>query len=84
MNASHRRRWPVRVSSTSHSASRDAAEVIEACARILTNTNGRPLYSDIDGQPTPSVLASYGLYVNTSGLLESPANAMRRRGSGIL
>ncbi|MEU2001746.1 hypothetical protein ABZ518_10120 [Rhodococcus sp. NPDC019616] len=52
-----------------------AAEVIEACARILTNTNGRPLYSDIDGHPTPSVLASYGLYVNTSGLLESPANA---------
>lgn len=55
--------------------SRDAAEVIEACARILTNTNSRPLYSDIGGHPTPSVLASYGLYVNTSGLLESPANA---------
>lgn len=55
--------------------SREAAEVIDACARILTNTNGRPLYSDVDGHPTPSVLASYGLYVNTSGLLESPANA---------
>ncbi|MGW6376076.1 hypothetical protein ACWFRB_08425 [Rhodococcus sp. NPDC055112] len=55
--------------------SRDAAEVIDACARILTNTNGRPLYSNVDGDPTPSVLASYGLYVNTSGLLESPANA---------
>ncbi|MDT2009716.1 hypothetical protein FXW78_48870 [Rhodococcus opacus] len=55
--------------------SREAAEVIDACARILTNTNGRPLYSDVDGNPTPSVLASYGLYVNTSGLLESPANA---------
>ncbi|MFE4499786.1 hypothetical protein ACFRFQ_07960 [Rhodococcus sp. NPDC056743] len=55
--------------------SRDAAEVIDACARILTNTTGRPLYSDVDGRPTPSVLASYGLYVNTSGLLESPANA---------
>ncbi|MGW0042333.1 hypothetical protein [Rhodococcus sp. NPDC003348] len=55
--------------------SREAAEVIDACARILTNTNGRPLYSDVDGHAIPSVLASYGLYVNTSGLLESPANA---------
>ncbi|MDH6287725.1 hypothetical protein [Rhodococcus opacus] len=55
--------------------SREAAEVIDACAQILTNTNGRPLYSDVDGHPTPSVLASYGLYVNTSGMLESPANA---------
>ncbi|MFF0816808.1 hypothetical protein ACFYVR_16885 [Rhodococcus sp. NPDC003318] len=55
--------------------SRDAAEVIDECVRILTNTNGRPLYSDVDGRLTPSVLASYGLYVNTSGLLESPANA---------
>ncbi|MFE5700678.1 hypothetical protein [Rhodococcus koreensis] len=55
--------------------SSDAAEVIDACARILTNTNGRPLYSDVDGRNTPSVLASYGLYVNPSGLLESPANA---------
>ncbi|SEM02504.1 hypothetical protein [Rhodococcus maanshanensis] len=55
--------------------SREAAEVIDECARILTNTNGRPLYSDVDGRPTPSVLASYGLYVNPGGLLESPANA---------
>ncbi len=51
------------------------AEVIDACIRILTNTNGRPLHSDVAGRPTPSVLASYGLYVNTSGLLQSPANA---------
>ncbi|SDD22587.1 hypothetical protein [Rhodococcus tukisamuensis] len=55
--------------------SRDAAEMIEASILILTNTNGRPLYSNADGHPTPSVLASYGLYVNTGGLLESPANA---------
>ncbi|MFC9769288.1 hypothetical protein ACFVJ2_47250, partial [Rhodococcus jostii] len=54
---------------------REAAEVIDACAQILTNTNRRPLHSDVDGRSTPSVLASYGLYVNTSGLLESPANA---------
>lgn len=50
---------------------REDAEVIDECARILTNTNGRPLYSGT----TSSVLASYGLYVNPDGLLESPANA---------
>lgn len=54
---------------------REDAEVIDECARILTNTSGRPLYSDVDGNLSPSVLASYGLYVNTSGLLQSPANA---------
>ncbi|MGW0017428.1 hypothetical protein ACWDUD_03800 [Rhodococcus sp. NPDC003382] len=55
--------------------SSDAAAVINACAEILTNTNGRPLFSDVDGVSTPSVLGSYGLYVNPAGLLESPANA---------
>lgn len=55
--------------------SREAAEIIDECARILTNTNGRPLYSTNDGNVTSSVLASYGLYVNSIGLLESPANA---------
>ncbi|PTR43247.1 hypothetical protein C8K38_108118 [Rhodococcus sp. OK611] len=51
------------------------AEVINACVQILTNTNGRPVYTNVDGNSTPSVLASYGLYVNPSGQLESPANA---------
>lgn len=55
--------------------SRDAAAVIDASILILTNTNGRPLLSNVDGRPTPSVLASYGLYVNTGGQLQSPANA---------
>ncbi len=55
--------------------SRDAAEMIEASILILTNTNGRPLFSNADGHLTPSVVASYGLYVNTQGMLESPANA---------
>ncbi|MFC4604188.1 hypothetical protein [Rhodococcus kronopolitis] len=55
--------------------SRDAAEMIDASVLILTNTTGRPLVSDVDGHLVPSVLASYGLYVNTSGLLGSPANA---------
>ncbi len=54
--------------------SREAAEVIVACVEILTNTVGRPLYSEVNGQNTPSVLGSYGLYVNPGGLLESPAN----------
>ncbi|MFC8384936.1 hypothetical protein [Nocardia sp. NPDC057272] len=54
--------------------SREAAEVIVACVEILTNTVGRPLYSEVNGQSTPSVLAGYGLYVNPGGLLESPAN----------
>ncbi len=53
----------------------DAAGVIVACVEILTNTVGRPVYSEIDGRPVSSVLGSYGLYVNPSGLLESPANA---------
>ncbi|MEU6558067.1 hypothetical protein ABZ889_00210 [Nocardia nova] len=54
---------------------RNAADVINACVRILTNTVGRPLYSDVNGENTPSVLAGYGLYVNPGGQLESPANA---------
>ncbi|MEV5647070.1 hypothetical protein AB0L57_02355 [Nocardia sp. NPDC052254] len=54
---------------------RTAAEVINACVQILTNTVGRPIHSDVNGQNTPSVLAGYGLYVNPGGQLESPANA---------
>ncbi|MFE3447128.1 hypothetical protein ACFXNW_29190 [Nocardia sp. NPDC059180] len=53
----------------------EAADVIDACVEILTNTVGRPVYSQVNGQSTPSVLASYGLYVNPGGMLESPANA---------
>lgn len=41
---------------------------------ILTNTTGRPLISDVDGVQTPTVLGSYGLYVNPQGVLLSPAN----------
>ena len=51
-----------------------AAKLVDASVRIFTNTTGRPLYSNVNGQITPSVLASYGLFVNTSGLLESLAN----------
>jgi hypothetical protein len=52
-----------------------AAQLVDASVRILTNTTGRPLYSDVNGTRTPSVLGSYGLMVNTSGMLQSPANA---------
>jgi hypothetical protein len=51
------------------------AQLVDDSVAILTNTTGRPLYSDVNGVQTPSVLASYGLYVNPSGVLESPANA---------
>jgi hypothetical protein len=52
----------------------DAAKLVDASVAILTNTTGRPLISLVDGVPTPSVLGSYGLFVNPQGLLESPAN----------
>jgi hypothetical protein len=44
------------------------------------------LYSNIDGQITPTVLASYGLFVTTDGLLESLAqqDAPTRRANQII
>jgi hypothetical protein len=51
------------------------AKLVDQSVRILTNTTGRPLYSNVDGVLTPTVLASYGLIVNEAGLLESPANS---------
>lgn len=53
----------------------DQAKLVDESVAILTNTTGRPLISDVDGVPTPSVLASYGVFVNPQGQLESPANA---------
>ena len=53
---------------------RDQAKLIDASVRIFTNTAGRPLYSNVNGQVTPTVLASYGLFVNEDGMLESLAN----------
>jgi hypothetical protein len=52
----------------------DQAEIVDASVRIFTNTVGRPLVSNVNGRLTPTVLASYGLFVSTSGLLESLAN----------
>ena len=51
------------------------AKLVDQSVRILTNTTGRPLYSNIDGVEVPTVLASYGLMVNRDGMLESPANS---------
>lgn len=51
-----------------------AAALVDKSVAILTNTVGRPLPSLIGGQPTTSVLASYGLFVNEAGVLMSPAN----------
>ncbi len=51
-----------------------SARLVDASVLILTNTVGHPLYSLVNGHLTASVLASYGVYVNTNGLLESPAN----------
>lgn len=43
-------------------------------ADILTNTNGNPLTSTVNGQTISWTLASYGLMVSPDGLIESPAN----------
>jgi hypothetical protein len=62
------------------------AKVVEESVRIFTNTVGRPLLSNVNGHRTRSVLASYGLFVNTSGLLESLANldAPTRQANAII
>jgi hypothetical protein len=62
------------VAGQGNEANPKAAAVLDASVRILTNTIGRPLYSNVDGTITPSVLASYGLFVNKRGMLESLAN----------
>ena len=51
-----------------------SAKLVDESVKILTNTVGHPLaYEDDNGQVVTSVLASYGLFVTTSGDLESPA-----------
>jgi len=51
-----------------------AAQLVDQSVAILTNTIGRPLISTVNGVKTPTVLASYGLFVTRDGTLESPAN----------
>jgi hypothetical protein len=50
------------------------AELVDASVRIFTNTTGRPLYANVNGKVTPTVLSSYGLFVNPAGTLMSLAN----------
>jgi hypothetical protein len=50
------------------------AELVDASVRIFTNTTGRPLYARVNGKVTPTVLSSYGLFVNPAGTLMSLAN----------
>ena len=54
---------------------KEAARVIDRSVKIFINTAGHPLYSNVDGKVTRSVLGSYGLYVTRSGLLQSLANS---------
>ncbi len=63
-----------------------AARLVDASVRIFTNTTDRPLYSNVDGHITPTVLASYGLFVDTNGSLESLANtdAPTRKANAII
>ena len=56
-----------------------AAQLVDESVAILTNTNANPSIRNINDQPTQIVLGSYGLTVNTAGMLESPANTQARR-----
>jgi hypothetical protein len=53
---------------------RAAAKLVDQSVRIFTNTTGRPLYARVGGTVTPVVLGSYGLMVNSAGILQSLAN----------
>lgn len=52
----------------------DSAKLVDESVAILTNSSAHPQIRNINGKPTPIVLGSYGLTVNTAGMLESPAN----------
>jgi hypothetical protein len=55
----------------------DSAKILDESVRILTNTINRPLACRVEyGGPSPTVLASYGLFVDQYCYLESPANSM--------
>ena len=50
------------------------AKLIDESVKILTNIKANPIVVDIDGVKTPTVLGSYGLFVNKDGFLMSCAN----------
>jgi hypothetical protein len=70
-----RRQYLEFISGRGKGGNRADAKLVDQSVRILTNTTGRPLYSLVKGVVTSSVLASYGLFVDAKGQLESPANA---------
>lgn len=51
-----------------------SAALADRSVQIFINTTGNPLQSNVDGVPTETVLASYGLFVDEHGLLMSLAN----------
>ncbi|PHX60030.1 MAG: hypothetical protein CK520_01445 [Actinobacteria bacterium] len=51
------------------------AALLGQAVNLFINNDGFPLYSNVDGVVTTSVLSSLGLMVNPSGLLESLANS---------
>jgi hypothetical protein len=57
------------------STNQAAVDLANRSVAIFINTNGNPLqYVDDNSGPKESVLASYGLFVNPHGVLESLAN----------
>lgn len=69
------RQYALFISGKGVGGERAPAELVDKSVRILTNTNGNPLYANVEGKKTPVVVGSYGLMVNTEGMLESPANS---------
>ena len=57
-----------------NSGDKASAALADRSVQIFINTTGNPLRSNVDGVPTETVLASYGLFVNEDGLLMSLAN----------
>ena len=53
-----------------------SVQLLVQSMQILTNTNGRPLTSTVNGQSVQTTLASYGLMVSPDGMIESPANKL--------
>ncbi len=68
------RQYALFISGKGVGGERAPAKLVDESVRILTNTVGRPLYTKVEGKPTPVVVGSYGLMVSTDGMLESPAN----------
>jgi hypothetical protein len=69
-----RRQYLEFISGQGKGGEKTPAELVDASVKILTNTVDHPLYSNVNGHVTKSVLASYGVFVTPSGVLESPAN----------